>query len=123
MNNTAYIRVKGNLTEMRFEWLDFDGDDCFKDFHITVTSGTDTRRFAFGPCAVHGLRKLCKFFKDVTEATVSGGFRHPDVRCYDLHRSDDGYHLVVRFEGSGLREQFSIRGPSVQIDDEFLKLY
>jgi hypothetical protein len=111
------------LTEMQFEWLDFDGDDCFGDFHINIASGTDTRRFDFGSCAVSGLRKISKFFKDGAQTTVSSGFRHPDIRYYDVHRSDDGYRLVIRFEGSGLYEQFHIKSPLVQINDEFLKLY
>lgn len=108
---------------MRFEWFGFDGDDCFNDFHINVTNETEARRFDFGPCAVHGLRKLSRFFKDGTQTTVGGGFRCPDVRYYDVHRSADGYRLVVRFEDSGLHEQVVIHSPLVQVDDEFLGLY
>jgi hypothetical protein len=123
MKNNAHVRVKGHSIEMLFEWLDFDGDDCFKDFHVNVVNETNTQRFDFGPCAIHGLRKVCKFFKEITETTVSGGFRYPDVRSYDVQRIDDGYRVVIRFEGGGLHEQFYIPSPSVQVDDEFLEVY
>ncbi|HTC95963.1 MAG TPA: hypothetical protein VK699_21150 [Terriglobales bacterium] len=123
MKSTANIQVKSDLTEVQFEWLGFDGDDCFDDFHIKITSAKDTRRFDFGPCAVYSLRKLTRFFKDATQPTASGGFRHPDIRSYEMHRLDGGYRLVVSFEGSGLKEEFHIHNPLVQIDDEFLKAH
>lgn len=56
-----------------------------------------------------------------TENTVSGGFRHPDIRYYDLYREKDGYRLVVRFEGSGLREEFYVRNARTELHDEFMR--
>ena len=38
-----------------------------------------------------------------------------------LHRETNGYRLVVRFEGSGLCEEFYVRKPQTQIDDEFMR--
>jgi hypothetical protein len=122
MDKSASICVTGD-SEMQFEWFDFDGDDCFDDFHVNVTIGTVRARFDFGPCAVHGLRKLSKFFRDAAQTAASLGFRHPDIRHCDVYRTEDGYRLAVRFEGSGLQEEVCIHSPSVQIDDEFLKLY
>lgn len=121
MKTTADIRVKGNSAEAKFEWRGFDGDDCFNDFHINVTTEGETRRFDFGPCAVHGLRKLRKFFQDESLGEAGLGFRNPDVRTCDVHRAGDGYRLVVRFDGSGLKEEFLIDQPQLQIDDEFLR--
>jgi hypothetical protein len=83
---------------MEFEWLDFDGDDCFRDFHINVVTETGTRRFNFGQCAVNGLRKFSRFFRDTTQTTVGEGFRNPGTCYYDLDRKKEGYSLVVRFE-------------------------
>lgn len=91
-------------------------------FTSTSPRNQNTRRFDFGPCVVSSLRRLTKFFRDGTQLTVGGGFRHPDIRYYDVHRAGDGYWLVIRFE-SGLHERFQIPTPSVQIDDEFLKHY
>ncbi|HKU25255.1 MAG TPA: hypothetical protein VJQ54_07260 [Candidatus Sulfotelmatobacter sp.] len=121
MKTSADIRIKGDSTELSFEWRDFDGDDCFNDFHINVITATGTRRFDFGGCAVNGLRQFSRFFRNGTPNTVSGGFRNPDIRYYDLHRETDGYRLVVRFEGSGLCEEFYVRKPQTQIDDEFMR--
>jgi hypothetical protein len=121
VKNSALIRLKNDQSDLKFEWVDFDGDDCFNDFHIEVKNASGIRRYDFGPCVVHCLRKLCKFFEDPKETTVSGGFRHPDVRRYEVHRSDDGYRLIVRFEGSGLHEQFHIQHPVLRIDAESLK--
>lgn len=122
MKDSAFVRLKDDKSEMQFEWLAFDGDDCFNDFHVNITSATGTRRFDFGACAIHGLRKLSKFFRDETQVSVSLGFQNPDIRCCDICRGDDGYRLIVRFEGSGLHEQFDVQSPMVQIDEEFLRL-
>ena len=123
MESAAHIHLKSDTAEIRFEWLGFDGDDCFNDFHIIVTEGGHARRFDFGPCVVSGLRKLAGFFNEATQATVGGGFRHPDIRHYDVYRSADGYRLVVRFEGSRLHEELHIQRPALHVDDEFLKAY
>ena len=121
MKTSASIRLKSDRLRIGFEWLDFDGDDCFNTFYIDVVSETGTRRFDFGGCAVNGLRKLSSFFRDTTQTTVGGGFRNPDVCYYDLDRKHDDYCLVVRFEGKGLIEEFNIQTPEVEIDDEFMR--
>jgi len=41
MKNSAYIRVTTELLAVLFEWLEFDGDDCFNDFHIHVTKESE----------------------------------------------------------------------------------
>jgi hypothetical protein len=114
MRRTAHIHLKSDSAECRFEWLDFDGDDCFKDFHIDVRVENSFRRFNFGPCLVIGLRKLSRFFRDTTQTTLDGGY------C-DVHRTNDGYRLVVRPEGSGIREELYLPNPQIELDDEFMR--
>ena len=121
MRTTATIHLKSDLAECRFEWLDFDGDDCFKNFHVDVRAENSFRRFDFGPCAVNGLRKLSRFFKDNTQTTVGLGFRNPDIRCCDVHRTKDGYRFVFRFEPSGASEELQIHNPQMDVDDEFMR--
>jgi hypothetical protein len=121
VKTSADIRIQGDSTDLSFEWRDFDGDDCFNDFHINVTTETGTRRFDFGGCAVNGLRKVSRFLRDEMQQTVSGGFRNSDIRYYDLYREKDGYRLVVRFEHSGLREEFYVGNPRTEIDDAFMR--
>jgi hypothetical protein len=121
VKTSADIRIKGDSTEVSFEWCGFDGDDCFNDFHINVITETGSRRFDFGGCAVNGLRQFSRFFRNGTQNKVSGGFRHPDIRYYDLYREKDGFRLVVRFEDSGLCEEFYVRNPRTEIDDEFMR--
>ena len=121
MRTSAFIRLRSDRLGMDFEWLDFNGDDCFDDFHINVITETGTTRFDFGGCAVSGLRKVGRFFRDNSQTTAGGGFRNPDIRYYDLHRNEDGYSLIVRFEGSGIREEFHITNPRLEIDDEFMR--
>jgi len=121
MMSTAHIHLKSDLVQLQFEWHDFDGDDCFNDFHINVITETGTRRFDFGGCAVYGLRQFSRFLINEAQNTVSGEFGHPDIRCYDVYRENDGYRLVVRFEGSGLCEEFHIHTPRIEIDDEFMR--
>lgn len=123
MKDKAQIRIYDATTDLRLVWDGFDGDDCFSHFFVDVTSGHSTRRFCLGPCAVRGLRKLSGFFRTGSQGRVSLGFRHPDVRYCDLVRNDNDLRLLVRFEGSGLSEQFCVEKPSVQLEDDFLAEY
>jgi hypothetical protein len=121
MKRTAHVYLRNDSTELQFEWLDFDGDDCFSDFHLNVITKGGTRRFDFGECVVHGLRKFIRFFRNEAQSKVGGGFRNPDIRCYDLHREKDGYRLVIHLEASRLCEEFYVHNPSMEIDDEFMR--
>lgn len=123
LQEIVYARIvikSSGFTEACFEWLDFDGDDCFRNFRINVLDETGFHRFDFGPCAVNSLGKLSRFFRDGQQASIRGEFRHPDERYYEVHRTKDGYNLVVCFEGSGLNQQFPIRCKYVHFDDKFL---
>ncbi|MFC5864246.1 hypothetical protein ACFPT7_18215 [Acidicapsa dinghuensis] len=122
MKNSASISIKGCDSDLLFEWLDYDGDDCFNDFHIVLSVGNELRRFDFGPCAVRGLKKFAQFFKGKLE-TVSSGFRFPDIRNCELIRVADGFQLQVRFEANDFSEQIHISEPAINIEDEFLKEY
>jgi hypothetical protein len=123
MEKISYIHLKSNLLEIHFEWHDFDGDDCFKDFHIIVRDEKTVTQFAFGPCAVFGLRKLRKFFSDRTQKTAGLGFRNPDIRYCDVFRKDSDYRLKIQFEGSNLCEEFVIKQPDICIDHHFSDIY
>jgi len=124
MRDSAEILIRDATTEMRFRWLAFDGDDCFDDFHIDVTTESGTQQFSFGPCVVGGLRKLSRFFRNGSEASsVSGVFRNPDIRTYDLFCTAGDYRLVVCLEDSGLAQQLWLRKPTMEFDDEFLAEY
>ena len=57
MRTSAFIRLKSDRLQIDFDWLDFNGHDCFDDFHINLVTLALTR-FDFGGCAVSGLRKV-----------------------------------------------------------------
>jgi|ERR1700690_2513573 len=114
MRRTAHIHLKSESAECRFEWLDFDGDDCFKDFHIEVRVESTFRRLSLGPCPVIGLRKFSRFFRDPTQMTLDGG-------CCDVHRTNDGYRLILRDDASGAGVELYLPNPQVELDDEFMR--
>jgi hypothetical protein len=118
MERAPHIQLTSEGTEARFEWSGFDGDDCFADFHVTVTAGGQAHRFEFGPCAAYGLRRLRRFFTDPTQTAAELGFRHPDIRHCDVYRSGENYRLRVRYEGSGLHKEFHISRPAVHIHED-----
>jgi hypothetical protein len=122
MKDSASSRITSDDSEAFFEWLRFDGDDCFSEFHIDIVSGIETRRFEFGPCVISGLRKPVRFLRGDLD-TTSSGFQFPDIRTYGFTRSEDGFLLQIRFEGSGMSEQFFFGKPSLSIDDELLREY
>jgi hypothetical protein len=119
----ASIRIHTKESEWRFNWRDFDGDDCFRTFQITVAESGRARDYDFGPCVVQAVRKLNRFLQDRSQATVGGGFRNPDIRYYDLYRSSDEYRLVVRFEGNVLHDEFVLSKPQMDLDAEFVRQY
>jgi hypothetical protein len=121
MENWASIQIRNTELEIRFEWVEFNGDDGFNEFHLDIVGGTETRRFDFGPCAIATLRKFADFFQGNLE-TASAAFQCPDVRVCELARTDKGFQLLVRFEADNQREEFNITGPSIAIDD-FLSEY
>jgi hypothetical protein len=116
MENWASIQSRSSELEIRFEWVDFDGDDAFNEFHVDIVGGVETRRFDFGPCAVATLRKFATFFEGKLE-TASAAFQCPDVRVCELARTQNGFQLLVRFEADRQSEEFNIASPSITIDD------
>jgi len=123
MESTAQICLSSRDAELRFDWLGFDGDDCFREFSVTYRSGADEQRFEFGPCAVRGLRKLSCFFSDPAQESAGMGFRNPDIRYCDISREAGGYRVVVRYDGNGLHEEFLLGSPSLHMENKFLKDY
>jgi hypothetical protein len=122
MKNSARIRTISGDREALFEWLDFDGDDCFRDFHIDIVNGTETERFAFGNCAVWGLRQSFRFFQGLQDK-AGFGFRFPDIRTYDLTRTGNGFLLQIRLEAAIRSEEYRFSNPMLILDDEFLTGY
>jgi len=122
MRKSASIRAEGAGSGGLFEWLDFDGDDCFRDFHIGLVNGTETERFEFGGCAIWGLRRTVMFFRGQLDK-VGSGFSFPDNRTYDLARIEDGFLLEIRVKATNRFEQLHIQKPALTFNDEFLKEY
>jgi len=120
MKKNPSIQVESSGDVISFLWRDFDGDDCFDGFFIEVKQNGTTKNFDFGACAVYGLRKLSRFFRDSNQESVSGGFQNPDPCFFDVHRDGDTYLLSVRFERGGFSAQFKLRSALVTINDEFL---
>src|SRR5258708_3871308 len=122
MRDCASIRAKSHDREVAFEWRDFDGDDCFRDFHADIVTGTETEHFSFGDCVVWGLRQSIRFFR-VQQDKAGLGFRFPDIRTCDLARTEDGFLLQVSLEATNRSEQFRFSKPTLIFDDQFLKEY
>lgn len=121
MENWSSIQIKSNELEVRFEWVDFDGDGGFKEFHVDIIGGVKTRRFDFGPCPIATLREFASFFQDALQ-TARAAFQCPDLRVCELARTATGFQLSVRFEDDGQSEEFNIENPGITIDD-FLEEY
>ena len=122
MSESATIQVESVDHKVLFEWLDFDGDDCFRDFHIVVEDARGTERFDFGDCAIWGLRKCVRFFQGRLD-NASGGFRFPDIRTYELTRIEEGFLLQIVQEGTNRSERFHVRKPTLTFDDQLLEEY
>jgi hypothetical protein len=123
MEHSASIQLKDSKMNIRFEWSDYDGDDCFNNFQVLVAEGKQSEMFDFGACAIFGLRKLSKFFSDLSQETAGLGFRNPDIRYCDVFRNGKDYRLVIQYEGNNLHKEFNLSQPVIHIKDEFLKEY
>ena len=118
-----HIQIKDSRSAIRFAWEEFDGDDCFLVHYIAVDTNGDSRRFDFGACVVRGLRTVSRFLSDETEHSATPGFRNPDIRTYDLVRTDDGFRLVIHFEESHQQFEYELKQPEVHVDTDFLLSY
>jgi hypothetical protein len=118
-SRAVHIRLKDELNEVVLAWERFDGDDCFEDFRITVIPlDADVRVYEFGPCAVRAVRKMKLFLSDKAQQSISGGFRHPDIRTYDWERRGSDLTLVVKLEGSGLTAEHVVKTPVISIVED-----
>ena len=123
MKPTASIQLNDSTLDIRLEWFDYDGDDCFRHFQILVLESDSRQKFDFGGCAIFGLRKLSGFFSDATQKSAGLGFRYPDIRFCDFYREGSNYRLIIKFEGTNLHKEFAICQGSVFVNDDFLKSY
>jgi hypothetical protein len=119
MRDSASIKAKSSDREVLFQWNGFDGDDCFKDFHIQLLDGP---RFCFGECMVRGLRQCVWFFRGQLDK-VELGFESPDIRTCYLTRTEDAFLLQICLEGLNRSEQYCLSEPTLTLDDEFLREY
>ncbi len=55
--------------------------------------------------------------------SAGGGFRFPDVRTYELRRTQTGCELHIRFEGTQLNKVIEIENPVIELDEQFLRSY
>jgi len=119
----ASISARAIKSEWKFEWSGFDGDDCFNEFNIVVLNFGNESRFEFGPAVVRSLRNLNRFFNEDDGKGVSGGFRCPDIRTYDLERKGEDFLLVLSTDNGKKKHEFSISNPEISCNTSFLKEY
>lgn len=114
VKRTAQIRLRDDLIEVVFNWRDFDGDDCFSCFQMTVDDGIEIRRFDLGTSIVWALRRFTRFFESCVETTLGAG-------SLEVHRSGNHYHIAII--SGDLRHEFHVYAPVIEIDREFLNAY
>jgi hypothetical protein len=119
--NSAYIQLHDEATQLRFDWLGFDGEDSFADFRVTSTLAGQDTFFEFGRCPASGFRRLARFVPDLKRTQIYGAFRYSDsdIRTYNLIHQP-GNRLDVHFRRNGLHEECRLQRPSVRVSDEFL---
>ena len=44
-----------------------------------------------------------------------------DGGCCDVHRTNDGYRLILRDDASGAGVELYLPNPQVELDDEFMR--
>lgn len=118
-SKSVRVALKDGHLEVLLAWEQFDGDDCFEDFRIIVyPRGSVSHVYEFRPCAVHAVRKLKEFISDSSVQSVGGGFRHPDIRTYDLHRVGADLRLAVKFEGTRFEALHVLESPEIRFEEE-----
>ncbi len=80
---------KDGATAVRFEWR-MDEWGSTHDHRIVAKTPQIEEEFRFGGCARFGLRRVHRFFGDVTIAECALGFRNPQIITYDLKRDETG---------------------------------
>lgn len=101
MNDSATLTLGTPIVNLRFEWLEYDGDDCFGKHRITYNGTDGTKTFNFGPCAIYCIRKIESILSTKT-GSVKFGFRIPEVISYDVDWTDDSLKLHIHSDELGL---------------------
>jgi hypothetical protein len=97
MRESASIGVEGIGYEAFFEWRDFDGDDCFRDFHIQLVIGTEAERFDFGDCAIGDFGGLSDSFGgNLTKRILGSDSRTFGLMTSRVSRMDSCFRFASR---------------------------
>ena len=90
------ISSNNQSSEIKLEWLLDEWGSCTKHL-IHIRDNLINKTYDFGACAGYGLRKVHKFFGDLSIDKAELGFQHPHIMLYDLLRTEDrGFRLRVQ---------------------------
>jgi len=86
-NDTATIVLADGTTELRFSWLQFDGDDCFNSHVVEFTSPEQHFLHDYKECHVRSPRIIAEILE--SNAGEKGfGFRVPEIVYYEVKLAD-----------------------------------
>ena len=122
MNDSATLTLGTPTVNLRFDWLEYDGDDCFAQHRITYNGTDGSKTFNFGACATRSIRKFESLLGNKT-ASVGFGFRIPEVIYYDIDRTDNSLKLHIHSDELGLDAKMQVDLADVAFDKPFRRYY
>jgi hypothetical protein len=122
LNDSASLTLGTPSANLRFDWLEYDGDDCFAQHVITYSGRDGTKTFNLGACATRCIRKIESLLNAETES-VGFGFRVPEIIYYDIDRTDDSLKLHVYSDELGLDAEMQVALTEVAFDMPFRRYY
>ncbi len=121
-NDSATLTLGTPSVNLRFDWLEYDGDDCFGQHRITYNGTDGAKTFNFGACATLCIRKLESLLSNKT-GSVGFGFRIPEVIYYDIDRTDDSLKLHIYSEELALDAKMQVDLADVAFDKPYQRYY
>ena len=86
-NDTATIVLTSGDTELRFSWLQYDGDDCFNSHIVDFASPDQRFTHDYKECHVRSPRIFAEIL-DANGGEKGFGFRVPEIVYYDVKLAD-----------------------------------
>ena len=117
MRTNRLITIRDSETQVVLTFDSYDGDDCFDEHQIELTTAGGRRTYHFGACAVYGLRKCVQFFRDSSKCEAGLGFQHDGrIKQYDFARTETGYIFKITYDRHELLESVVLTKPVVEIE-------
>ena len=117
-NDTATIVLTSGDTELRFSWLQYDGDDCFNSHIVDFASPDQRFTHDYKECHVRSPRIITEIL-DANHGDKGFGFRVPEIVYYDVKLVDGVFTYRANSDELPREISVSITGFTLSVEQSW----